>query len=373
MNILTLVFSPAWGGLEMFVGVLAKRFRDKGNNIIGLFSPNPSLEESFGSNQIRYEIIKPTFRYIDFVTASRIKKALSKTRIDIIQVYQSKDLSTAIILKKLLVTPKLIFTQHMDSRYDKKDLFHKWVYKNIDKVICITNDMKKNHIEHTPINENQIEVVHNGIDLNKFRRNLDLDKKRFLEEKSLPKDRLIIGTVARLDRLKNQKLLIEVADNLIQDYKDKIHFILVGDETNSVSGKNYKNELISFIKEKKLDDYFSIFGFSKEIEKFYSILDIFVLTTIKESFGLVLLEAMAMGLPVIASNRGGPPEIIEHEVNGFLFDPDNQKELVTQLYKLISDEKLRKSMGEKSVELVKNKFNLDKKVDKYLQIFQDIL
>ena len=372
MNILELIFSPAWGGLEMLVGVLAKRYHERGHNITAVFSPNPNLEEVFLNNNIPYKIIKPVSRYADIITAIKIKNYLADKKIDIIHIYQSQDISTAILLKKILKSGKVIFAQQMDSVFKKNDFFHRWIYKNLDAVICITESMKKNHLENTPLQSEKTFVIYNGTDLQRFNKNIDFDKQNFLKQNSISSNRIIIGNIARLDRLKNQKLLIEVAFKLIPDFKDKIHFIIVGDETDSKSGKNYKNELKDYIKEKELDNHFSIFEFSKEVEKFFSIIDIFVLTTTKESFGLVLLEAMAMGKPVIASNRGGPPEIIDKGVNGFLFDPDNNEELVTQLTKLISDEELRISMGKKSVEIVKNKFDLDKSVNEQLEIFKFI-
>lgn len=372
MNILELIFSPAWGGLEILVGVFAKKYRERGHNVIGAFSPNPNLEEVFRSNNIHYKIIKPVSRYADILTAIKIKNYLADRKIDIIHVHKSQDISTAILLKKILKDGKVIFDQQMDSVFKKNDFFHRWIYKNLDAVICITESMKKNHLENTPLQSEKTFVVYNGTDLQRFNKKIDFDKKDFLEQNSIPANRLIIGTIARLDRLKNQKLLVEAASKLCPDFRNKIHFIIVGDETNSKSGKYYKNELTNFIKEKELDNHFSIFGFSKEVEKFFSIIDIFVLTTKKESFGLVLLEAMAMNKPVIASNRGGPPEIIDDGVNGFLFDPENIEELVAQLAKLISDEELRISMGEKSIEIVKNKFDLDKSVNKQLEIFNKI-
>lgn len=372
MNILELIFSPAWGGLEILVGVFAKKYRERGHNVIGAFSPNPNLEEVFRSNNIHYKIIKPVSRYADILTAIKIKNYLADRKIDIIHVHKSQDISTAILLKKILKDGKVIFDQQMDSVFKKNDFFHRWIYKNLDAVICITESMKKNHLENTPLQSEKTFVVYNGTDLQRFNKKIDFDKKDFLEQNSIPANRLIIGTIARLDRLKNQKLLVEAASKLCTDFRNRIHFIIVGDETNSKSGKYYKNELTNFIKEKELDNHFSIFGFSKEVEKFFSIIDIFVLTTKKESFGLVLLEAMAMNKPVIASNRGGPPEIIDDGVNGFLFDPENIEELVAQLAKLISDEELRISMGEKSIEIVKNKFDLDKSVNKQLEIFNKI-
>ena len=119
-----------------------------------------------------------------------------------------------------------------------------------------------------------------------------------------------------------------------------------------------------------LQDYFSFFEFSDEVEKYFSVLDIFVLTTPKESFGLVLTEAMAMGKPLIASNRGGPVEIIQDGINGFLFEPDDVEDLISKLSNLISNENLRIDMGKKSKEIVKQKFDLNKKVQEYLDLFK---
>jgi len=373
MNILELAFSPSWGGLEILVGEFSKRFQQQGHNVIAVIEPNPRLENVLKINGIKYLVLKPFFKYVDFFSAWKIKKYIKDLKIDIIHTYLSKDLSTAILLKKLLRSGKVIFTQQMDSRYNKKDLFHRWIYNNLDQVVSCTEDMKNNHVEHTLVRKDKISVIYNGIDLSRFNKNRSFDRAVFRLEKNIPENKTIIGTIGRIDRLKNQMLLIEAAYDLIKKYKNELHFIFVGEETDSVTGKGYRKELETKIEEKGLSSYFSIFDFSEQVEKYFSILDIFVLTTPKESFGFVLLEAMALGKPVLGSNLGGPPEIIQDEINGYIFNHENMEDLCTKLSMLISDKAHRDSMGKKSIEIVKNKFDLNKIIDEYLSTFENIL
>lgn len=372
MNILEIAFSDSWGGLEMLAGTFAERFKQKGHNVISVIEPNKRLEGIFRKSDIEYFKIKPYFKYIDFFTADKIRKYLAGTKIDIIHAHISKDLSTIVILKKLLKSGKIVFTQHMDSKYDKKDLFHRWIYKNLDQVISITNSMRQNHIEHSPVDTDKICVIHNGIDLNRFSTDLNFDKIKFLNGHSIPENRILIGTIGRIDRLKKQELLIYAAEKLVRNYP-RIHFIFVGDETDSVTGKGYREELREKIRARGLEKYFSIFNYSGEVEKFFSVLDVFVLTTPRESFGLVLLEAMAVGIPVLGSCMGSPPEIIRDNINGFIFNPDNVSDLTGKLSKILSDPNLRNKMGEKSREIVKENFDLNQKIDDYLKTFQGII
>jgi len=369
MNILELVFSKAWGGLEILVGVYAEKFKERGHNVTCLIESNERLEENLKKNNIPYYTIKPVFKYLDILSAFKAKSLLKNKNIDVIHTHISKDLSTAVLIKKMLQKGKIVFTQHMDSRHKKKDFFHKWIYKNIDFVASITDSMRQNHLKFTPITEDKITTIYNGIDLNKFNVSPDFEPVEFKKTKNIPPGKIIIGTIGRIDRLKNQEILINCAEKLVKTNKN-IHFIFVGEETDSITGRGYRNELLSRIKEKKLEDYFSVFNFSQEIEKYFNILDIFVLTTPKESFGLVLLEAMSMGKPVLGTNSGGPPEIISDGESGFLYNPYDYSELSDKLRILIETEELRKKMGKKGQKRVKQKFNLEKKIDDYIDLFE---
>ena len=101
MNILELAFSPAWGGLEMLVGEFSKSFRNRGHNVIGAIASNPRLENILRKNEIEHLVLKPGLKYFDLFSAWKIKKYINNHKIDIIHTYLSKDLSTAILLKKL--------------------------------------------------------------------------------------------------------------------------------------------------------------------------------------------------------------------------------------------------------------------------------
>ncbi|MCJ7552751.1 MAG: glycosyltransferase family 4 protein [Ignavibacteriaceae bacterium] len=373
MNILEFCFSNAWGGLEIYVGTFAKQFKKRGHNVVGIVHSDSRLEAEFRNNSIECSSIKQNSKYLDFITAKKIKSYIAERKIDIIHVHQSKDLSTAILIKKILKPCKIFFSQQMDSRYNKKDLFHRWVYKNLDYIVTMTNDMRLNHINHTPVKDSQIYTIYNGIDLERFSLHKSIDKERFLIKNNIPSDKIIIGSVGRLDSLKNQELLVDVAAKLNNEKKYNIHFIIVGDETDSVTGKGYKEKLIAKIKNYGIEDYFSFFRFTDKIEDYFDLMDIFVLPTDKESFGYVLLEAMAKGKPVIASNQGGPKEIISENINGFLFEPKNVFDLAEKLLLLINDANLRRAMGEESKNIVKTKFDVNATIDNYLKFFENTL
>lgn len=261
----------------------------------------------------------------------------------------------------------------MDSKYNKKDLYHKWIYKNLDHVVSMTESMKQNHITHTQVRESQISVIYSGIDLERFASHKSVDKKSFLLKNNIPQDKIIIGTVGRLDKLKNQELLIDAAAKLLSEKKTNIHFIIIGDETDSITGKGYKQKLVDKIRYLGIENFVSFFGFTNNIENYFDVMDIFVLPTDKESFGYVLIEAMAKGIPVLATNQGGPKEIIIDNKNGYLFEPKNESDLANKLLLLINDSTLRRNMGEASKKIAKSKFDVNVTIDKYIKLFERLL
>ena len=366
MTILELCFSEAWGGLEIYVSTFAKRFAKAGHDIICVSIPGSRLNNELLNGKFKNINIIPKLKYLDFLSALKIKKSINQG-IDIIHVHQSKDLSTSILLKKLFTNSKLVFSQQMDSRYRKKDLFHRWIYKNLDCVVTMTDDMKKNHIDNTAVNPDKIKTIYNGIDVMRFN-NTDSSGKY-----NLPSDKIIIGTVGRLDRLKNQELLIDAALCLIKSGITNLHFIIIGDETDSITGKGYRQKLFDKLEINNLKSFFTFFSFTNQVENLFRAMDIFVLPTDKESFGYVIIEAMASGLPVIASNKGGPKEIIEENINGFLFESGDFKDLATKLELLIDNHKKRIEMGNESIRIVNNKFDIDLTIKKYLELFNNLI
>jgi glycosyltransferase involved in cell wall biosynthesis len=264
---------------------------------------------------------------------------------------------------------KIVFSQHMDTRYRKKDLFHRWIFRHIDTIITVTEAMKWNTLKYTPASHNQVVCIYNGVDRAIFH---PVNGNEIREKYNFSPDIYIIGLVGRLDRLKKQELLVEAAPTVLEKFPNTL-FIFVGEETDSITGRGYKEELIKRIEEKRLQKYFVFWGFSDNMAEITGLFDIAVLTTPKETFGMVLIEAMAMGIPVIGTNAGGVPEIIEDWGNGLLFEPDNAGELSECISTILGDKELRKSMGKAGIKRISDLFDLDKKMQEYERLMYALL
>lgn len=184
-------------------------------------------------------------------------------------------------------------------------------------------------------------------------------------------DKIVIGLVGRINRWKGQKLLLEAFDILLKN-NSKIKLVFLGSPPDNQ--EIFLTELEDKIKEFSLEKDVEIIPFQKDIWKFWDSIDIAVVpSTEPEPFGMVAIEAMLCKKPVVASNHGGLTEIVLHNQTGFLFEPNNEKQLAEYLQQLIDKPDLRNNFGEKGHHRVLEHFSIDKHVQKFEQIFEGIL
>lgn len=349
-----LCLSPSWGGLEMNVFRLAKWMKQRGWKIILFLNPDSPLYQICRENELDVIPLKSSSKFKDLFLVGQLTRLIKKEKIEHLVLHYNRNFLLA-VLSRIFSGEyfKLFYQQHMQLGISKKDVFHNWLYKNLDFWITPLPSLAKEVIDKTIVNSDKIKVIPQGIELNKFTGNLP-DKNEARRKLNLPEESIIAGVIGRLDPKKGQHVLIE-AIKILHESGHKIHCLIVGSSSvNEDTG--YEKDLFQLTRQYNLSDYVHFKSHIEEPEYAYACLDIFALTTFAETYGMVTIEAMASKLPVIATNRGGTVDIIEHNKTGILITPDNPQELADAILQLKQDK-------EKANKLASNARNVA--VDKY--------
>ncbi|HHH42926.1 MAG TPA: glycosyltransferase family 1 protein [Gammaproteobacteria bacterium] len=212
-------------------------------------------------------------------------------------------------------------------------------------------------------------IVPHGVDLQKF------DAERVGSSpvhRLAPEDkRVTIAVVARIHPVKGQMEFVRAAARLRQ-MRRNVRFVLVGDAPPYFEA--YKRDVLRFISENHLED--SVVNIAVENSEVPSVLknvDILVAPSHEEPFGLSILEAMAMGIPVVASRVGGIPEVVADGVTGILFQPGDWRALVDILCSLMDDPERRLELGRNARMRVEDRFSIQAMVSRTVKVYQDVL
>lgn len=210
------------------------------------------------------------------------------------------------------------------QRLENKNWLKKKVYGRARVCIAASTAIKKYFQE---IGCKNIEVIPSGIDLNKFKIQ---NSKSKIREKLGIRDEFVIMTVARLEKVKGIQYLIEafyILNSKLQVPNSKL--IIIGDGSQ-------RNNLVNLVKKLSLEDRVIFLGevSNPKIPETLAAADCFVLPSLKEGFGIAILEAMAAGLPVIATNVGGIPDIIKQAIDGILVPPKNPSAIAEAMIKI---------------------------------------
>jgi len=233
-----------------------------------------------------------------------------------------------------------------------------------DKIVALTNREKDDYILFKIANEDIFVVINSGVELDKFKELPPNEKQYLKRELGIPDNSLIIGTAGRLVPIKGPNFLIEAAKYIHSKYHDAF-FVFTGDGP-------LKQDLEKKARELGMEKNILFLGWRDDVAKIISIYDIFCLPSLNEGMGRVLVEAMALGKPIVASDIGGIPDLIVHGKNGFLVPPKNPVQLAKYIQILLEDEKKREKMGQAGKEMALN-FSKEIMVERISDLYKGLM
>lgn len=232
--------------------------------------------------------------------------------------------------------------------------YARWFY-NRCHIVTVPSETTKRELIRMGCRK-RIDVVSNGIDMDRYHPG---NRKGWIRNKLCPGGEGLILHVGRITREKGVLELARAA-RILQGRGVKFRLVIVGRGP-------YLKALERLVKREGISSIvLSGFVSDQDLPKYYASADFFVTASCVETQGIVLLEAMASGSPVIGANAGAIPELVKSGGNGFLFTPGNALELAGRMEELLKDENLRKRMGRKSLELAREHSleNLSRKIGK---------
>lgn len=355
------------GGTETHLLELAKRFCELGHNITILTREGNRLYDidkkirvirisrNFDESEHSYEDARVYIHTILFMLKSLLKLFLLNfkgEKFDVVSVHFTTEAIIARIFKFFAKTP-FIFVLEGYTPYEAI------AARYADARISISDFEAKVYEQKHNLKSKVIPV---GIDTNRFSVNRDESlriRSRFVTDKQI-----LVLTVCRLEPRKDIFTLIDAARLVNGENKD-IKFIIAGDGI-------LKSTIEKVIKESSLSSFITLAGFvsDEDLPYYYGASDIFILTSKEEWFGIVFLEAMANGLPIIATNVGACPEVVGS--SGIFFDRGDYKELANKILELASNAKLRQSLSFKSKSRV-HEFDWNKQILLYEEAYKSVL
>jgi len=316
-----------------------------------------------------YRLRKWIISVLQLTFSIRLVKSLKKVKANLVHCHYNRwiDLQTIAILKKAKLP--IIWTIHVLPPEDEKEL-KRWqlaidliVNSDHGRVVAVSQAIVNHLVELGICRSQDIKVIYNGIDLKRF---IDFHSRiNFLRSKlKIPQYSIVFGTVGSLKFEKGHDIFIESAALLLQKIKNgNIFFVIVG------SGP-MADEWRKRIKYYGLEHHFHLIGFLSDIRPFLNDLDVFVFPSRKEGFPLALLEALASGLPCIATQVGGIPEILGED-GGLLVPPESPEALAEAMYKML-DPKVRAEYSMRARKVVE-RFSMDKTAEQYKLLYQELL
>lgn len=368
VSILVVVLSDAWGGLEQTALNDAKLLQASGLRVTLLAKKDSPIYRHCQSESPSIQLVdhnSPVKRLLDWRLFRTVRALVEELGVTIMHVHQGSLLQT--LVPALWSTPKvsLVLSRHILNDHSKRDPYHGLIYRRVDYIMVLSHTMRRNLAATFPVQEKKLRIVNLGINLQAFKPGV-VDAKIMRREWQIAENAFLIGVVGRLDPMKRQDLVIKALAQL-QDKIPHLKLVIVGSESPGLNG-SYIRSLEQTVRDLRLQNEVSIVGAESRIPEVMAGLNLFVMPSKEEAFGLVALEAMAMGVPSLLSNSGSAAELASGG-RAELFRPGDAFDLSRKIRNLYRNPEYRAKMSSLGQEYVQANFSLDQRLCNTLDIY----
>ena len=359
MKILFYTDTPNVGGAEKQMLLLAEQLSQKGHEVhlaYGNYSLIKSLQPEFEKWCKKIHII-PTIHKHDPRHLFHVRRILGEGNFDLIHIHLWNPGAGryAFFAANQKGVP-IITTEHDPFELEgmKRGIKNRCL-KRTSHHIVISHENYKLMEEYYDVPEERLHLVHNGIELEPFSHH---DQKA---ELPIQTGDIVISCVAELHERKGHRYLIEAFEKL-QIHFPQLRLILVG-----------RGSLEDQLKEQCRDNnHIHFLGWRNDIPDILNASDIFVLPSLKEAFGLVILEAMASGVVAVSTNNGGVVDIIENGKTGYLVPPANSEKLAETLEVILRNPDQKRDIEKAALERVRGNFTAEKMTERTIEVYEKI-
>jgi glycosyltransferase involved in cell wall biosynthesis len=352
--------NKAWGGGEKWHHDIALRFKNKGWPVLVITNTQSALYDRLQHEKIRlFQIKISNLSFLNIFKVLTIRRVLKEHNIDTILLNLPSDVKAGGIAAKLAGVKKIIYRRGLD-RPIKKTFLNRFLFKRIlTGVIVNSKETRRRILQNTPslISKENIQVIYNGVDLQEY------DREQATRIYTKHDNEIVLGNAGRLVEQKGQKYLIELAAVL---KKRGVRFKLL------IAGEGkLEKPLKHYAQTRNVGKEVVFVGFIERIKDFMESIDIFLLSSLFEGFGYVLVEAMAASKPVIAFNVSSNPEIVIDGHTGFLVEKGNISELAKRTEELMKNGTKRKTFGMNARKRVEEKFAIQGIVAEVIKLIEE--
>ena len=363
MNILLFTTHLNIGGITLYTVNLAKCLKQKGHRVIVCSSGGDLSGElkREGISHVRLNIktkseINPKLLF----ALPRLISLIRDNRIEIIHAHTRVTQCLAALIARLcgiayVATCHGFFKARLGRR-----IFKCWG----DKAIAISDAVKDHLVKDLGVDPRKVELVYNGIDAERFNRELSVEDVLSLKRELGLRGGIVIGAIGRLSSVKGYKYLLEAFAELSERYKD-IQLLIVGDGPE-------RERLLNVAKELKIEKGVKFIEPRSDTPRLLSIIDIFVSSSVQEGLGLSLAEALASATGVVATDVGGVGSLIKDGETGLLVPSSDSRRLASAIATLVDDPGLKDKLGSNGRKLVGRDFKIEDMVNKIENIYKSV-
>lgn len=369
-----------WGGSPDILRILCRGL-DPGTFELSLIigeTGHPSgktrafLEEFKGKLTLIPQLKRDIFLFGDILAFFKLYRIFRKARFDVVHTHTAKAGALARLAAFFAGVPVIIHTPHGHNFYGYFNSFFSSLVRIIerslsrltDRIMVVTELERADNIKYRVAPREKLVLIYQGLDLAEFApENKDV---RFVKERlGISADCLVAGFVGRLEPVKGPQYFIRAAIKVLEERQD-VRFLLTGEG-------GLRRGLEEEVSVRGLADKIIFSGWRENIPEIMSAMDILVLPSLNEAVGIVLIEAQSLGIPVVASNVGGIPEVVQDGQSGLLVDPADPDLLARAMLRLLNDPGLRKSMSVSGSDWCRGRFNAQVMTDKVAVMYKEVL